>query len=74
MMEWKKDVFLHGLRERIIRGRLRVRGQPDMLYDVPQSDPRPLHFLSSRIPQDQLDVVAGVVCLPGDTPLPARTP
>ncbi len=72
LVDWKKKVMLHGLREKAIRTRLRELGCSDMLYDIPQSDPLPYHFASSGIASSQLSVVTGVVPMPDEEPLPPR--
>lgn len=61
MQQWKKRCLLHELREKLIRRKIRLAGQPDNLLDYPEADPIPFYLLSKHVTPDQRDVIRGVV-------------
>ena len=73
LVDWKAHCSLHLIREKQIRCRLRDEGRDDRLFDVPQRDPFPVHFMSERIPPDRFRSVTGEWYPPGEWALPPRS-
>ena len=72
LRKWKKTCFLHEVREKLIRTRLRLAGEPDNLLDFPESDPIPFYIFSESTTPSQKAIIRGVVYPEHDTPLPPR--
>ena len=70
LQQWKKACFLHELREKIIRHKIRLAGQPDNLLDYPEVDPIPFYLLSKHVNTSQRAVIRGVIYSVDEEQLP----
>lgn len=61
LCEWKEKCFLHELREKAVKAKLRRRGVPDFFFDVEQSGYVPRHVYSGKVSTEQRAIISGTI-------------